>query len=74
MSERKIVFDEISDKTAHSVIHPETEETMAEITGYGLDVKFNMELINSQEDIDGVASGIADIFKELLINKLLSKG
>ena len=71
--ENKVEFNEITDKSKIAVTHPETKKVMAEITGYDLDIKFNMELINTEDDVEGVATGLADAFKEALINKLISK-
>lgn len=69
--EHKVEFNSESDKSIFAVVHPESSETMAEITGYGLDVKYNMSLINSQSDIDAVTEGIAAVFKEHLMSKIL---
>jgi len=72
--ERKITFNEISSKGKVVVVHPKTNESLAEITGYGLSVKFNMELIKTTEDIDAVTKGIGDSFKELLMQQLMNMG
>jgi len=72
--ETTVHFQEMSDLSIIGVVHPKTQESMAEITGYNLDVKFNMALINTPEDIDNVAQGLADAFKEMLLDNLINKG
>lgn len=71
--ENTVTFKAISDKTILAVTDTESGKPVAEITGYDIQVKFNMEIINSQSDIDEAAAGIADIFKEMLINQMLGK-
>lgn len=74
MAEQKIEFLAITDKSTIAIVHPETEKTLAEITGYDVDIKFNMELINSPEDIDATVAGLGEAFKDLLLNNLLKRG
>lgn len=69
--EKDVTFKEISDKTVYNVVDEEGHP-VAEITGYDIGVKYNLEKIKTPEDIDAVSAGIADIFKELLISTLLS--
>lgn len=72
--ENTVEFKEITDKNVFAVVDDETKRTLAEITGYDIKVKYNLEEINSQEDIEVVSNGIAEIFKEMLINNLLKRG
>ena len=74
MAEKKVEFNEITGKTVYAVTNEDTGVTMAEITGYDIEVKFNMEAINTIEEIDATVSGIASIFKDLLLNNMLEVG
>ena len=46
-------------------------ELMAVISGYDLEIKFNMRLINSLADAEACANALADVFYELLMEQLI---
>ena len=46
-------------------------ELMAAISGYDLEIKFNMRLINSLADAEACANALADVFYELLMEQLI---
>lgn len=71
MEEKQVIFNSISDKSSLNIAHPDSGETMADISGYGLSVKFNLDLIKSKEDMDAVCVAMSEIFKELLIKQIL---
>lgn len=54
------------------VLDYEGNEMMAAITGYDLNVSFNMKLINSLADAESCANALADVFYEALMEKLLA--
>ena len=46
---------------------------MAAITGYDLNVVFNMRLINSLADAEACADALADVFYQTLMEQLISR-
>ena len=69
-----VVSFPVNSKTIYGVQSPDGNEMMAEISGYDLNVSFNMRLINSLADAESVANGIADVFYQALMQQLLSMG
>lgn len=69
--EPKIEFKIISDRGLFAIQNPNIQKNLVEISGYDLQVNFNMEYINSIEDVEAAVSGISDLFRELIMDKLL---
>lgn len=70
-NEPKVIFNSESDLTSFKIMS-ETDKTMVEILGYGLEINFNMEYINSIEDVEAAVSGIGDLFRRIIMEKLIS--
>lgn len=68
-----VSFKETTDRTTYGVIGFDGNDIMAEISGYDLRIAFNMRIINSLEDAESVANGIADVFYQSLMKQLLEK-
>ena len=66
-----ILFKTITDKTNLSIINEEHDNSLVEISGYGLSIDFNMEYINSIEDVEMAVGGISDLFRRLIMESLL---
>lgn len=71
VEEPEVKFKLVSDRSVMNVINDEIKETLIEISGYDLQVDFNMQYLKSVEDIDAACKGIADLFRETIIEKLL---
>lgn len=75
MDEKK--EDSISFKTGerrmYGVLDYDGNELMAAITGYDLDISFNMRLIHSIADAENCANALADVFYRALMEKLLAR-
>lgn len=69
--EPTVEFKLITDKTVLSINNPEINQNLVEISGYDLDISFNMEYINSIEDVEAAVSGISDLFRRTIMEKLL---
>lgn len=69
--EPKIEFRVISDKGLLAIKNPDINKNLVEISGYDLQVNFNMEYLNSIEDVEAAVNGISDLFRELIMEKLL---
>ena len=59
------------DKTIYGVLNYEGNEYMATISGYDLQISFNMRLINSLADAEACTNSIADVFYQALMNQLI---
>lgn len=45
--------------------------TILKISGYDFQINFNMQYLKSVEDINAARNGIADLFQQLIMEKLL---
>lgn len=73
MEEEKSISFKPSEKMTYGVLCYDGNELMAAITGYGLDISFNMRLINSLSDAENCANALADVFYEALMEELIRK-
>lgn len=71
IDEPLVEFKSISDRTIFSIVNDEINQTMVEISGYDLLINFNMEHINSIEDVEAAVGGIGDLFRRIIMDKLL---
>lgn len=69
--EPTVEFKSISDRIVRSVINEEINQTLVEISGYDLMINFNMEYINSVEDVEAAVDGLGDLFRRIIMDKLL---
>ncbi len=72
VDEPTVEFKYISDRTAFTVKNPDINKILLEISGYDLQINFNMEYIKSIEDVEATISGIGDLFRDMIMNQLLS--
>ena len=70
-NEPEVVFNMISDKRVFGVKSQDTNDTIFEITGYDLKIKFNRDAINTLEDTENMLDGIKDLFRQLIVADLL---
>lgn len=71
--EPEVVFRYLSDKRIFGVKSDEDGETIFEISGYDLQVRFNRDKLQSVEEIEGTLDGIKDLFRKLIMADLLDK-
>ena len=72
VAEQAVQFNLLSDRSVLQVVNPNNNEVMIQISGYDLDVNFNMEHLRCVEDIEAACSGIAKLFREIILDKLLT--
>lgn len=63
----------VEDLTTYGVLGYDGNEFMAAISGYGLNIAFNMKLINSLADAEAMADSMANVFYEALMDQLIAR-
>lgn len=71
VDEPTIKFRMVSDRDVMTIVNDDIKETLVEISGYDLQINFNMQYLKSVEDINAARNGIADLFQQLIMEKLL---
>lgn len=74
MEEEIVSFKKIEDRIVYGVQTPDGTDLMATISGYDLNIAFNMRHIHSLADAEACANGIADVMYQALMSQLLSSG
>lgn len=72
MEEKTITFKE-SDRMTYGAMDYSGEEMMAVISGFDLNIAFNLRTINSLGDAEAAANALAQVFYELLLEQLLEQ-
>lgn len=62
-----------SDRMIYGAMNYEGTEMMAVISGYDLNIAFNMRTINSLADAEAAANALADVFYEVLMEQLIEE-
>lgn len=70
-NEPEVVFNSQSDRRFFSVKSEDGKETMIEISGYDLDVRFNRNVIKTIQDIESLLDGIKDLFRKIIMEDLI---
>ena len=70
--EEKITFLE-SEKGSYVVMDENGKNPIAEISGYGLNTKFDMSKINTIEDAEDVCDALSKVFLKALFSQLLEE-
>lgn len=70
-NEPEVVFNSQSDRRFFSVKSEDGKETMMEISGYDLDVRFNRNVIKTVQDIESLLDGIKDLFRKIIMEDLI---
>lgn len=71
VTEPTVQFKLWTDRSQMLIQNEETKETLVEISGYDLQFNFNMEHINSINDVETAIGGLGDMFRQIILNKLL---
>lgn len=62
-----------ADRMTYGALGYDGNELMAVISGYDLEIKFNMRLINSLADAEACADALAQVFYEALMEQLIQE-
>lgn len=71
VQESIVEFKMLSDRTVYQVLSERNKKVMVEISGYDLQINFNLEYINSVQDIEAAADGLTQLFREIITEQLL---
>ena len=71
VNEPMVHFRLISDRIIREVINADINQPLVRISGYDLQFDFNMQYLKSVEDVEAASNGIAQLFREMLMSKLL---
>ena len=69
--EPRVVFCSISDRDVLRIYREDTEQTLAEISGYDLAISFNLKFINSIQDVEAVLEGLSELFRDAIMKQIL---
>ena len=61
-----------SERMTYGALNYDGTEMMAVISGFDLNIAFNMKVINSLADAESCANALADVFYEVLMEQLLA--
>lgn len=62
-----------SERMTYGALNYDGNELMAVISGYDLNIAFNMRVIHSLADAEAAANALADVFYEVLMEQLISE-
>lgn len=71
VNEPHVEFKLISDRSVFNIINKESQQTLVEISGYDLQIKFNMEYLNTIADVESAIEGLGKLFREIIMERLL---
>lgn len=71
IDEPVVQFRTNSDRIIREVVNAETKQVLVHISGYDLQINFNMQYLKSVEDVEAACGGIAQLFRDIIMDKLL---
>ena len=72
-NEPEVVFNLESDRRFLAVKTEDGSQTMMEISGYDLDVRFNHDVINTVQDVESLLDGLKEMFRKLIMEDVLGE-
>ena len=73
VKQNTICFREKTDLTIFQIIDEKTGKVLAYISGYGLDINFNMNELKSVESVEQMLTGISKMFRNIVLEKIFNK-
>ena len=70
--QQETVTFNLADRVTYGALNYDGNELMAVISGYDIDISFNMRLINSLADAESCADALADVFYQILMEQLIA--
>lgn len=71
ISEPVVKFRVNSDRIVREVVNEEINQVLVHISGYDLQINFNMQYLKSVEDVEAACNGISQLFRDMIMEKLL---
>lgn len=71
-TEDTVVF-KTDERMTYGAMNYDGTELMAVISGYDVNIAFNMRTINSLADAEAAANALADVFYEVLMEQLIEE-
>ena len=71
VDEPRVEFKMISDRSVYNIVNEDINKSLVEISGYDLQINFNMEYLNSIEDVEAAVTGLGNLFRDIIMEKLL---
>lgn len=62
-----------NDLTTYQIIDDVTRKPMMTISGYALEIRFNMAELTTTEKVEQLLSGLTDLWRKLIVNQALMK-
>ena len=72
VSEGVVQFRERSDLTIFQIVDEQTGTPLGYISGYALDINFNMKELRSTERVEQFLGGLQKMFREIILEKAFS--
>lgn len=72
-NEPEVVFNLESDRRFLAVKTEDGSQTMMEISGYDLDVRFNQYAIRTVQDVEALLDGLKEMFRKLIMADVLGE-
>lgn len=69
--EPNVIFKAYTDMIRFEIKEKESENIMCVISGYDLDIDFNMDAIKSADDVETCISGLSSLFRDYIMEKLI---
>lgn len=73
VQESVLQFREKSDLTVFQIIDENTGKVMAYISGYALDISFNLQELKSVEKVEQMIDGIGKMFRKIVLDKIMAQ-
>ncbi len=72
VSEGVVQFRERSDLTVFQILDEQSGAVLGYISGYALDINFNMKELRSTERVEQFLNGLQKMFREIILEKAFS--
>lgn len=73
MEEKNTVTFNVEERMRYGAMNYDNTELMAVISGYDLNIAFNLNTINSLSDAEAAADALAQVFYETLLEQLIQE-
>lgn len=73
VNEPTVHFKLITNRIIREINNPEINQTLIRISGYDLQIDYNLQYLKSVEDIEAACNGIAQLFREDIMRVLLER-